>query len=444
MKANGLPEGCGLYWLKVPLKDGEQKYIYAKLHGERFSCKTSDWKEAVDFVEKQKAEWEKRENGSAIEDVLVGELLDDLIVYYEGLAQKRGDYQPKTAYIAKTQIDMEGGIRDTFAKLKVSKLRSQMYPEYRSKWEIEYAKQGKSTDQVQYTIDHHLSYLRRALRLGQQAIPPKVRADVPTPKIDKNNSKSTRDNIIALDTLDILIAALPDYLKPIFVCCYFTGMRKKEATFIHRSEVNSTERLITARAQQTKAGKARTSPIPMKYWPVIMEWEERTRREQQNAEYLFHLDGQQLKTTQIDDSFNDTCENLGWHKIVTDANGNPMRYGNGDFVYDRSAIKWHDTRRTATTTVSNLEGLTNTDILRTVGLTEETHLRYDKTQSAKKVRDAMDKQHEKPTAAVTGVDVSVPGSIDKLAKLTELRSFHEAGLIDDAEYKEEKLRLIRL
>ena len=116
LKDNGLPEGYALFWTTR----GDKEYLYTKFHGQGLSCKTSDWHEAVDFVEKLWADSKKRENGTAAADVLVGELLDDLITYYEGLARKRGDYKPKTAYIAASQINMKDGIRDTFGGLKVS------------------------------------------------------------------------------------------------------------------------------------------------------------------------------------------------------------------------------------------------------------------------------------------------------------------------------------
>ena len=193
--------------------------------------------------------------------------------------------------------------------------------------------------------------------------------------------------------------------------------------------------MIKLRPHQTKAGKMRKFGIQKRIWPIIMEWEERTRREHPKTEYLFHLDGQQLTVADLDRAFNATCEELGLHKVLTDANGDPIRYKRGALKYDRSLIRWHDTRRTATTAVSNIEGLNNNDIQQTVGLSDDTQRRYDKTKHALKVRDAQDRQDENLLPAV-----STKG--DKRTSLMELKSLHEAGLIDADLYKEEQRRIL--
>lgn len=432
IKPNGLPEGYGLFWI-----DAEHQYIGCKIHGERFSCGTGDWKAAVDFAEAKRDDYDKRNNGVPIGDVKVKELLDDLIAYYEDRERKRGDYGTKTAYNAKSQIDMKGGIRDTFGNIKVSKLKPTMYTDYWRKWEIEYAKRGKKVEKVQNTIRHHLRHLGRALSLGKENF--KAPENVPMPKPGKDD-ESDRHNCITFEQLDILLSdkGLPDHIKPVLVTCFFTGFRKKEASFIHRSEVDWSERLIALRANETKSGKRKTGTIPVQYWQWVMEWEERNRREFPKADYLFHLDGVQLTTDQIDNAFNATCERLGWHVPAKDADGNEIKRRNRTIKYDRSACRWHDARRTATTTVQNLENLTDVDRRRTLGMSEKTQVRYDQTQSALKVRDALDRKlGAAPQPATTNGN-----GTDKKAKLVELKSWFDHGLIDADEYKAEKARIL--
>lgn len=434
LKANGLPDGYGLYWV-----GSEKKYIYAKLHGVPFSCKTDDWRVAVDLVETKRAEHTRRENGIVVGDVLVKELLDDLIVYYGDLGKKRGDYRPDTAYIVTTQINMKNGIRETFEGLKASKLRHDMYADYRRKMVLAYEARGKKSDRVQNTIDHHLGYLKRALRLGIDH--QKVDRDVPLPKIDKANSRNgTRQGFINLDTAEKVIPLLPDWVRPIFVTCLATGIRKREATFVHRSDVDLGERLIHLRASETKVGKARTLPIAKKYWSYISDWEEETRRTHPKAEYLFHHDGAQTDVADIDKAFHAVCEAQGWHTQVFDEEGRAVRQKNGDLKWDRKGMRWHDTRRTATTTVSSLEGLTNTDILRTIGLTAETHGRYDQTDSAKKVRDAQDAKYAKmnPELPTSTTSPSQPVTGGKREQLALIKALFDEGLLDAEVYKEQQ------
>jgi hypothetical protein len=214
LKENGLPINSGLFWI-----DADKKYIGCKVHGERFSCNTSNWKEALDFAEEKRNAWEYRNDGGVpVGDVKVGELLDDLIEYYEDRERKRGEYGTKTAYNTKTQINIKGGIRDTFGGIKVSKLKPLLYTDYWRKWEIEYTDKGKKVEKVQNTIRHHLRHLGRALSLGKEN--QKVPANVPMPKPGKDD-ESDRHNCITFDQLDVLLSenGLPDYLKPILVTC---------------------------------------------------------------------------------------------------------------------------------------------------------------------------------------------------------------------------------
>jgi len=443
LKPNGLPEGYGLFWI-----DKEHQYIGCKVHGQRFACGTGDWKTAVDFADAKHAEYDKRTKGVNVEDVKVGELLDDLLRHYHDRATKRGAYAPRTEYNAKCQMNMKGGIRDTFGNLKVSKLKPTMYTDYWRKWESEYEKRGKKieTAEVQNTIRHHLRTLGRALTLGMENY--KVPKDTPLPKPGKD-ADSNRNNCITFDQLDVLISdkGLPDYLKPVLVTCFFTGFRKKESTFIHRTQANWTERIITARALETKSGKEKPGTIPAKYWPVVMEWEERTRRDFPKVEWLFHLDGKQLTTADIDKQFNATCERLGWHVVMKDEEGNPIRRKNRTPKIDRSACRWHDARRTATTTISNLENLTDVDRRSTLGISPETQARYDKTNHAIKVRDALDRKFPvapapEPQAAPKPATNGNGNGADKTAKLQELKAWFDDGLIDADEYKAKKARIL--
>lgn len=205
-----------------------------------------------------------------------------------------------------------------------------------------------------------------------------------------------------------------------------------------RTEVNWQERIISLRPNETKSGKRKSGTIPEKYWPWIREWEERNRKQFPKADYLFHLDGERLTTDQIDEAFNSTCEVLGWHAEARDDQGNVIRRKNRTPKYDRSACRWHDSRRTATTTVSSLENLTDADRRRTLGISAETQARYDQTQSALKVRDALDRK--------LGVEAQPPtnngNGTDKKAKLQELKAWFDGGLIDGEDYKREKNRIL--
>lgn len=91
LKKNGLPEGYGLYLRKVDSKE----YIFAKFHGRGLSCHTTDWKQAIDFVEELRKKYEEESHYNP--NLLVSDLLDAYVKHLETKNAARGDYQPATA-----------------------------------------------------------------------------------------------------------------------------------------------------------------------------------------------------------------------------------------------------------------------------------------------------------------------------------------------------------
>jgi len=149
-----------------------------------------------------------------------------------------------------------------------------------------------------------------------------------------------------------------------------------------------------------------------------------------------------LTTDQIDGAFNCTCERLGWHVPASDQNGEVIRRKNRTVKYDRSTCRWHDARRTATTTISSLENLTDVDRRRTLGISAETQARYDQTQSAIKVRDALDRKLGAESQAATNCSGNGENATDWMTALKELKSAFDAGLLPDEIYKAEVMRVM--
>jgi integrase len=421
LKENGLPSGYGLFWTTR----ADQKYIYTKFDGQGLSCSTTDWHEAIDFVERLRGDRKKRESDIPAGNVLISELFDDHIASLQVKALKRGAYEPITARNTRKTIDKH--LLKPFGYLKASKLTSQHLTDYRMKRTAECVAAGKKSEDVQYTIDHELGYLRTGLNLGVQN--GKVnKASIPFFKIDKANSRrGTRHGTISDEKFEILLNNLPVHIVPMFAFCMVCPVRKKEARFIHRSEINWTQRTIRLRPEETKAGKERTVGVPRHIWAHIMAWEERTRKEHPKAEFLFHADGRQLTTEQVDDPFNDTCEAQGWHVPLVGLDGKPIYDRHKNKTFDRSVVRWHDTRRTSATAFGNIEGITDVDRRRVAGMTESTQDRYDQNNSAIKIRDGLDRKYE-------NIQPAVVAPVDKRSKLIELKALHVEGLIDADAY----------
>ena len=238
-----------------------------------------------------------------------------------------------------------------------------------------------------------------------------------------------------------LIETLPEWAAVAFAVCYSTSIRKKEATFIRRSETNLP--MINLRASETKQGKARTHGVPDTVLPLVNLWEAKTKRDYPKAEFLLHRDGAQLTVKELTDAFEKACESLGWHVPVLDDKGLPIVYMGEKVKMDRSKIRWHDSRRSAITEVSSLLTLSSQEVQKGMGISHETQAKYSQNQNAPTlILAALNAKNAKAIDVVPAAPVAVHAGTDKRSKLTELKALFDDGLIDGDEYKESKKALL--
>jgi integrase len=232
--------------------------------------------------------------------VTCGELLDDLLEYAQA------NIKPTTAHVWKLVI--EATIRPFFGHIRVAKLTTEKLKEFRKKR----AAEGRS----EATSNRELSVLRTALNRGRKCTPPKVLTVPYFPIVPETN---VRQGFLTDEQSLKLRDALPEYLRPLFVAAYFTGVRLGELLSIEWRQVDWEQGFITLDSERTKSGHARAVPIlegDMKDW---LKW---SFDNADGCERVFHREGVPFKEFR-----------RSWLKACKEA-GVPT-------------LKFHDLRRTA-------------------------------------------------------------------------------------------------
>jgi integrase len=108
------------------------------------------------------------------------------------------------------------------------------------------------------TINRSLSALRRMFNLARKQGKLSLK-DMPS--FEMLEEPEARDGFVEQKQYEALLAALPEYLKPVLTIAFFTGMRIGEVRSIQWKHVDFLEGMIRLTARQTKGKKKRAIPI---------------------------------------------------------------------------------------------------------------------------------------------------------------------------------------
>jgi len=108
------------------------------------------------------------------------------------------------------------------------------------------------------TVQQELSLLKRGFRLASRATPPKV-ARVPYIQMPTNDN--VRKGFIEQEGYTQLLAALPEYLRPVVTMAYYTGMRRGEIMALRWENVDILNGLVRLNVGETKNGEGRMIPL---------------------------------------------------------------------------------------------------------------------------------------------------------------------------------------
>ena len=191
----------------------------------------------------------------------------------------------------------------------------------------QYIHMRQSDGKKNATINRELALLRRAFRLGYEHDPQLV---FRIPVIKALKEDNVREGFLEPDKYRLILDALTDEIKPVFVVAYHLGMRTGELLALKRSWVDLEEGLIYVNGRVTKNRNPKTAPIygDMKPWLEMLL--SRSDIESPKCIWLFSRNGTPVKDFKAD--WKRACETAGvpgllFHDLRRTAVRNMIRAG---------------------------------------------------------------------------------------------------------------------
>jgi integrase len=245
----------------------------------RQSSRSEKYEDAVRLRNKLLGQKVRGELGGRIVRPTVNGLLD----YFLKCLKVR--VRPATFKIQKLVLDAR--LRSYFGNMKGDAITSQRLLTYREQRAEEGAKAS--------TINRELSLLRNCLRTAAHAAPALLNPEC-IPRFPITNEDAfARQGFLEDAQFDRLRSELPEYLEPLAVVAYNTGIRKGELLKVEWEQVDFSSKVVRLYRGATKTGDPRTVPMIGNMEQVLLK--ARTERDQYwpDCPWVFNRLGDRLK-----------------------------------------------------------------------------------------------------------------------------------------------------
>jgi integrase len=235
---------------------------------------------------------------------------------------------------------------------------------------VEFTKKLQADGKADGTINRSLSALRRMFHIAKEK---GALRDVPHfPMLKENN---VRQGTLAKESYPRLLAALPEYLRPVLAIGYHTGMRLGEIQGLKWDQIDFLNRMIRLNAGETKNDAAREIPVTGELCTML---EAHFLKRPAGCLFVCNLNGRPVGDFRR--VWYDRCAKLGLGTLE----------GQGRARGKYRGLIFHDLRRTFITDAEHA-GAPRHEVMKGTGhKTESTYKRYA-IASAEGQRAAMDR-----------------------------------------------------
>ncbi len=208
----------------------------------------------------------------------------DRITFEELAADLLADYRLKRRRsLRDAEARLRLHLRPFFGHLRALDVTTNLIHRYIEKRRGEGAADG--------TVAQELCLLKRMFNLGRQTTPRKV---AETPYIPMPGQNNVRIGFIEHEQYRCLRDALPDYLLPVFVMAYHTGMRKEEILSLRWVRVDLLGHRVRLEASDTKTGEGRIIPLTDELYETLILQHQRRATECPDCPYVFFRKGRRI------------------------------------------------------------------------------------------------------------------------------------------------------
>ena len=167
------------------------------------------------------------------------------------------------------------------------------------------------------TVNRELACLKHMFNVGRKGLahlPGGVSAENPVSTVKFLDEQNVRDRVLTPEEFQRMVNSSPDYLKPVLVCAYHTGMRRGEILGLTWDRVDMKTGFIRLREIDTKTGEGRNIPIGRELGEVLRRLPVVLDAQGRRILYVFTRHGQRIKS--IREVFARVCRDAGITNFV--------------------------------------------------------------------------------------------------------------------------------